>query len=363
MITFDLSDESLFGNEAGEDEDQALLNEHFVNHEGFVPFFDRSRSLSVVSARKGMGKSALISQLRYRLENESEYGDPVIVRAKGNELLGLGDFANKDQAYLENYWKRIICKKIIIEIGSRVGFAVASDEISMVELAELDGLKTKNLVGGLVSRIIGKIPHLNVAIRSSIPDNYDSLLRGYLNKHSNSTVWVLVDDIDAKFQNTPDYQARVGSFFSAIRSLAFDQNNLRIRATVRSDVWSCLRHLEDLDKLDQYLIEIFWKKKYMQDILVNKVISYVSRMHPDSPEAKYSPARDYNKILDLLFVSPIQWGTDREARLFEAISAFSNRRPRWMVQLCRMSAAKAREMKKKKIDYGHISYVFDLPVE
>lgn len=359
MIYFDLSDESLFGNEAGEDEDQALLNEYFVNHDRFNSFFDKDRNLSVVSARKGMGKSALISQLRYLLENDDDYGNSVIVRAKGNELLGLGDFENKDQAYLENYWKRIICKKIIMEIGSKIGFAVASDEISMVEIAELDGLKNKNLVGGLISRIKGKIPFLNLEVKSSIPENYETVLKTYQEKSENCTVWVLVDDIDAKFQNTHDYQARVGSFFSAIRSLAFEQKGLRIRATVRSDVWSCLRHLEDLDKLDQYLIEIFWNKKHMQEILVKKLISYVKRKYPNSAEAKYLPTRDYNKILDLLFVSPIVWAGVRDAKLFEAISAFSNRRPRWMVQLCRMAAVKVREVGRRKIDLDHIKYVME----
>ncbi len=358
-IYFDLADENLFGNEAGEDEDQVLLSEHFVDHDSFSYFFERNKLISVVSARKGMGKSALISQLKYRLENDPAYDNPLVVKAKGNELLGLGDFTNKDQAYLENYWKRIICKKIIIEIGRSIGFAVSSDAISMVEIAELDGLKGKNLVGGLISRIKTKIPFLDAEIRSSIPENYESLLAGYQSGSSKRTVWVLIDDIDAKFQNTADYQARVGSFFSAIRGLAFEQENLRIRATVRSDVWSCLRHLEDLDKLDQYLIEIVWKKKQMQDILVKKIISYVRRKHPESAEARYLPSRDYNKILDLLFTSPITWKDDRDARLFEAISAFSNRRPRWMVQLCRMAAAKVREARKRKIDLDHIKYVLE----
>ncbi|MBK1891052.1 hypothetical protein Undi14_13500 [Undibacterium sp. 14-3-2] len=356
-IYFDLADEKLFGNEAGEDEDQALLNEHFVDHDSFNHFFDPNKHLSVASARKGMGKSALISQLKYRLENEDAYGKPVVVKAKGNELLGLGDFTSKDQAYLENYWKRIICKKIIIEIGRTIGFAFSSDAISMVEIAEIDGLKGRNLVGGLISRIKAKIPFLDAEIKSSIPENYESLLASYQSGFSERTVWLLIDDIDAKFQNTVDYQARVGSFFSAIRGLAFEQNNLRIRATVRSDVWSCLRHLEDLDKLDQYLIEIFWKKKQMQDILVKKIISYVNRKDPNSIESRYSPSRDYNKILDLIFTSPIVWGHDSDAKLFEAISAFSNRRPRWMVQLCRMAAAKAHESRKRKINLDHINYV------
>ncbi|TOG76345.1 hypothetical protein CGI95_24290, partial [Vibrio parahaemolyticus] len=86
-----------------------------------------------------MGKSALLSRLEYKLKNDSEYDEPIVIRVTGNELLGLGDFSSKDQAYLENYWKRIICKKVIIEIGSQIGFALSSDEIAMVESAELDG--------------------------------------------------------------------------------------------------------------------------------------------------------------------------------------------------------------------------------
>ena len=52
--------------------------------------------------------------------------------------------------YLENYWKQIICKRIIVEIGKNIGLALNSNDISMVELAEIDGLKGKNLIGGLI---------------------------------------------------------------------------------------------------------------------------------------------------------------------------------------------------------------------
>lgn len=359
MINFDLKDKKLFGNEAGEDEDLELLNSYFIDHDDFSPFFEEKENLCIVSARKGMGKSALLSQLHYKLQNDTSYSNPIIVRAKGNELLGLGDFSDKDQAYLENYWKQIICKKIILEIGNKIGFAFTNDEISMVEISELDGIKSKNIIGGLIARIKGKIPGLNTEIKSSIPDNLESLLNNYQDSNKDNKVWVLIDDIDAKYLNTIDYQARVGSFFSAIRSLAFDQKNLKIRSTVRSDVWSCLRHLEDLDKLDQYIIDIFWSKKHMRDILAKKVLAYIKRNNPDSVEAKYTIHRDYNKILDLLFNSPITWRANNDEKLFEAISAFSNRRPRWMGQLCRMAATKAKSMRNSKINLDHINFILE----
>lgn len=358
MVKINLKDKKIFGNEAGEDEQLAVLNSYYIEHRDFDEFFDSEERLSIVAARKGMGKSALLSRLHFKLMEEQTYGNPLIIRVKGNELLGLGNFEGEDHSYLENYWKQIICKRIIVEIGSQIGFALGSDEMSFVELSELEGLKSKNLVGGLISRIKGKLPLAGVEVNSSVPENLDKLLQRFQNGRNCPNVWLLIDDIDAKFQNTPENQARVGSFFSAIRALSFDNENLNVRATVRSDVWSCLRHLEDLDKLQQYIIEIFWTKKYMRDMLAQKILVYIQKNFPDSNEAKFKLKGDYNKILDVVFNSPIEWRGASDAKLFDAISAFSNRRPRWMGQLCRMASKKAGEkLSIKRVNLDHINFI------
>nr|WP_320125374.1 hypothetical protein [uncultured Shewanella sp.] len=361
MLNVNLKDKKLFGNEAGEDETLEVLNSYYIDNDDFGDFFDIDENLSIVSARKGMGKSALLSRLQYRLTNEAKYGNPIIIRVKGNDLLGLGDFSGDDHSYLENYWKQIICKKIIVEIGDSIGFALTSDEMSMVEVSEIEGLKSKNFIGGLISRLIGKVPALDVEVKGFQPRDLTTLLSNYQTDHKDSRVWILIDDIDAKYTNTPVLQARVGSFFSAIRALSFTMNGLNIRASVRSDVWSCLKHLEDLDKLEQYIIEIVWTKRHLRDMLANKILSYIKRNHLDSDEAKYKLSRDYNKLIDLVFESPIKWGTDDDAKMFDAISAFSNKRPRWMGQLGRMSGKKAKERSPhaKRITLDDIKFILE----
>lgn len=358
MVTINLNDKKLFGNDAGEDEDLDVLNSYYIDHPDFDDFFDETECLSIASARKGMGKSALLSRLEHKLKNDPIYNSPIVIRVKGGELLGLGEFKGDDHSYLENYWKQIICKRIIVEIGSCIGIALNSNDISMVELAEIDGLKGKNFIGGLISRIKAKVFGLEIDFENSSPDNLGRLLEDYQRRNESSKVWILIDDIDSKYKNTPESQARVGAFFSAIRSLAFDQKNLNIRTTVRSDVWSCLRHLEDLDKLQQYIIKIFWSKKYMKDMLAQKILVYVIKNYPTSLEAKYKLKGDYNKILNLVLDSPITWNGDSSAQLFEAVSAFSNRRPRWMGQLCRMAGKKAKEsVSTRKITLDHFNYI------
>ncbi len=346
MLRIKLSDKSLFGNDAGEDESQEILNSYFIKNDDFDDFYDSNSRLSVVSARKGMGKSTLLSKLHFDLNNNEELGKPIVIRVTGNSLLGLGDFTNKDPAYLENYWKQIICKEINIHIGNSINYAFTSDEISMVEIAELEGIKSKNLIGGLVSRIKGKIPLLSVETVGFQPENLLHLLSNYLKDNSDKKIWVLVDDIDSKYIDTDDYQHRISSFFSAIRSLCHDVENLNIRATVRSDVWTNLRHVEDLDKWDQYIINIAWTKRQMRDMLSKKILSYVQRKHPESKEARYIFDSDYNKLIALIFLSPIKWaGKDRP--VFDAINAFSNHRPRSMGQLCRMAANQAHKSRSK----------------
>lgn len=360
VTNINLIDKELFGNEAGEDEKIEILNSYYIERDDLQDFNDPNVRLSVVSARKGMGKSSLLSRLDYRLRNSEEFGNPIVVRVTGNTLLGLGDFKDKDQAYLENYWKQIICKKIIIEIGASIGFAFSSDEMSMVEIAELEGMKSKNFVGGLISRIKGKFGAASVEISTSTPTNLQELLNNYQEEKKDSTVWLLVDDIDAKYIDSPEYQARIGSFFSAIRSLAYGMQNLNVRATVRTDVWANLRHFEDLDKWDQYIVEINWTKRELRDMLATRILAYLQRSHPETPESRLKASRDYTRLFAMAFITSIRWGDSEDASIFDAIYSFSNKRPRWMGQLCRMSADQCKKHPyAKRITLDHIREILE----
>ncbi len=357
MLKVDLSDKELFGNDAGEDEKPEVLDSYFIDLKVFSDFYDSSTTLSVLSARKGMGKSALISRLAFKLEKEEATNKIIVIKTTGNALLGLGDFSGKDQVYLENYWKQIICKKINIEIGARIGFALSDNEISMVEASELEGLKNKNIVSSLISRIKGKIPSLELEIKKSFPENWEALLATYQESHKNTCIWLLIDDVDAKYIDNEIYQDKVGAFFSAVRSLANEVHNLNIRSTIRTDVWGNLRHLEDLDKWEQYIIDIDWTRKQMREMLAKRILSYIKRKHPSSDEAKLDYTRDYNTILYIIF-KDMPWGK-RQQKPFTPISVLSNNRPRWMGQLCRMSAKQAYQTKNNMVGIYQLNQVLN----
>ena len=231
---------------------------------------------------------------------------------------------------MENYWKQVICKRINLEIGSQINLALSDNQISLVEAAELEGFKNKNIVGSLITRLIGKIQILSsqVEIRNSIPNNWEIELRKYQEDYKESDVWLLVDDIDAKYIDSDYFKTLISSFFTAIRSLAFGVSNLNIRATVRTDVWNNLRHFEDLDKCRDYMFKIEWSTDQLKRMLVKRIYSYIQRKHPNSVHAKYDLEKNYIEILSLVFEKQMPWGkSHKEPHV--PIVAYSNHRPRW----------------------------------
>lgn len=66
MLSMNLKEKKVFGNDAGEDEALEIPNAYYIDNTDFDDFFEFEEKLSVVSARKVMGKSALLSRLEYR---------------------------------------------------------------------------------------------------------------------------------------------------------------------------------------------------------------------------------------------------------------------------------------------------------
>ena len=142
-----------------------------------------------------MGKSALLSIFHQKLVDAQK---KFIIRETGNNLLGLGDFQSTDPAYLENYWKQVICQRINIEIGSKICLALNDTDISMVEVSELNGLKGKNLLSALLDRLSIKIPLLPEKKQITQVDPI-ALLNRYQEENQDEEIWLLIDDIDAKY--------------------------------------------------------------------------------------------------------------------------------------------------------------------
>lgn len=364
MTTYihDIDYEQLFGSDSGEDEKPDALRSYFVDLPEFKKFYEPENPLVIVRGRKGMGKSALLKRLAIRLSDANGTKD-IVIETTGNELMGMGDFGGADHAHLENHWKQVICKRICVEIGKRINFALTDNTMSMVEAAEIEGFKGSNVVSALTERIGGILQRLIPGADSDNPDSGDAshiLKKGVINpvnsvrgfqETKDRTVWLLIDDIDAKYVDDEPNQHRVGAFFSAIRSLAYSVKGLRIRTSVRTDVWRNLRHMEDQDKIRQYVIDIHWKDTTLRSIFAKRILSYLQR-EKFLPALDWDPSTHYDEIVGQVFDGKLLWDNKR-VEPFIPIKILAGNRPRWMGQLCKLAGSHAAPSRIGLKDISH----------
>lgn len=204
-------DPTLFGNDAGEDEDIQRLNEYYLSKPEHALFFESNTRLQFVRARKGIGKSALLCYAAYKIQGQNS-GD-IIINIKASDLIALYKSSPKNALEYINCWQQRICTRINIEIGKKINFAFTDDSMALVESAELTGFKGKNIISALLCRMKMSSDTLNITKTNvGIKDNYNFLKR---QTEKNYKVWLFIDDIDATFIDTPENRLLVSTFFSA----------------------------------------------------------------------------------------------------------------------------------------------------
>lgn len=350
----DFYDTELFGSEDAEGEDPEVLASYFVEKPSFRPFHNPSRKLAIIRARKGMGKSALLAKVAHDVQRS----DPsaLVIPVHGADLIALADFAVQDPLTLINRWQDAICKRIVREIGARLRIAISDSAMAMVEAAELAGARGRNIIGALIDRI--RTPVGPISFEHPAAPESRSLLRAFEAKHEDLNVWLLVDDVDATFLNTELQRLRTSTFFSAARKMAHEFNGIKLRVSVRTDVWmTVVRADEATDKCEQYVTDLSWTRPETRRILLKKILAYVQRRFPEHPYAKRWTLEDnFNQILGLAFAESMDWGGDRYPpdRLIHVLSAG---RPRWSAQLCRLAGQDAAAKRSGKISAENIDNV------
>src|SRR5882672_8849004 len=152
-MTIDLADPSLFGNDAGEDEDASVLMSYFVDQPAFADFLNPARRLWIANGRKGVGKSALLVRFAHMLRTTSGAPKPIVVPVVPSRLVALREPpATDNHMVLENYWKQVICAAINAALAEHIGFAWTDNQMALVESAEVAGFSGRNLVGALLAR-------------------------------------------------------------------------------------------------------------------------------------------------------------------------------------------------------------------
>lgn len=185
-----------FGNEAGDDVDPEELLEYFVEQEAFGNFLEKRKKLLVATARKGVGSPAVDGrQIR---ETDT---DALVITVRGADLVrsrfNLSSELNSPNDYTRD-WMIRLCALVNRALALRLNLALTDDRITLIETAELEGYKARNMVGCLLDRLQSLLEKGRGTTKLPAKNEIELLKRVKDRK-----VWIVIDDLDATFQNTP----------------------------------------------------------------------------------------------------------------------------------------------------------------
>jgi hypothetical protein len=341
-MAISLTDPGLFGNDAAEDEDEDIFQSYVLDRPEVDEFIDPKRKICITRAYKGEGKSALLRIVRSKLETDDL---PLIISTTGATLSPESTSADTDGWI--RAWKKETLALIAREVGARIGMAWSDDAITLVEEAEQNGFKTRSLLSSILDRI--KISAAAIEKTRVGTSSHEATLRRWTS--GKAPIWIIVDDVDQNFKNTPAYRMKVASFFIASRQMATAVPQLRFRLAVRPNVWTILKfEFEALSHVEQYTVDMRWEEEELRRLLAKRIEGYLVRTNqtdllPKDPPNELSREKD---IIALLFQSPMQWG-NRERPPHVILHTLSRHRPRWVVELSKVSAKQAKSANHTKI--------------
>ena len=344
---------SKYGNDSGERENEDILEKYFCESELVEDFYDADEPFLFVKARKGVGKSALLKHTKIKILKKNPQS--LTIDLKGHELCAPFLSEGEHAAISINSWKKRICTAINREIGRRIGFANTDDEIMLVENSEIDNYKGRNIVSALSERLKSKIITIE---KSAIPiANEDKLLKRYA-ESTEINVWIFIDDIDATFKSKEQYITYLTTFFSACIDLSYTVKGLKLRASIRSDVWPILcTHDESMDHCEQYMRKLKWSDHEIGKIIGKKIFSFCQNQE----DFKFPKDIEFYdtavKQSQLLLAKNYPWYKKRVYSLIP-LSSFSYGRPRWSAKLLREASANASRNGNENIKWDDLKSCF-----
>lgn len=351
-IEIEYWDKDLFGNDAAEEEDEEVFTSYAFERPEVKEFANASHQIQFVRAYKGEGKSAILRIAAAKIRSEK----PNAITISTTGVNCSPNIESDDSDTWTREWKKNLLKLVANEIGTRVGFAYTDDAMTLVEEAEQNGFRQSSFVSSITDRLKSSAVPLDKSRK--LAENHEKVLKRYLEK--GESVWLIIDDVDQNFKNTDKYKLKVATFFTACRQISNAIPEIRIRSCVRPNVWKIVkREFESLSHVEQYMHDVRWDLEDITKLLSKRVQGYLERNGKWSEiKAELSDiisTRD-KQLIYLVFESKFPWGGGSRTRPAEIVlNTLSRGRPRWLIELCKVSSSNAQKNKHSKITFEDIS--------
>lgn len=343
-----------FGNEAGDDVEYAELKTYFVSLPIFDEIFSLENKIKLVTAKKGIGKSALLKYLYFKLQEEEQ--NSLIIYCRGSELVRT-QFAIKATPETPNEYIRDWMIRLAAlanrKIASSIKIPLSENDLSIIESSEIEGFKEKNFLLALLDRFSGladKYYPKAVGIKSEIEA---------FKRIKNKSIIFIIDDLDATFQNTSKELMELSTFFSAVRYLTQDIKAVSFRISLRGNVWTTIRKYDEaLDKFEQYRLDLAWNYQEMHLLIDERILSELRKMVSDHLISKVIKNTPKNELQYCIMAQKMMWG-DKSVDSFQVINTLSYNRPRWAIQLLKLAQKDALSKDSTAIQKANIDNVWE----
>ncbi len=332
------------------------MNSLFYEQYTFKKYTDTSIKIAIICGKKGVGKSILLKWLEKEIKNIPS--KPLVIRCRGSELtrheFGLTNELSTSSDHIKD-WMIRISALINRYIAREIGFPVTDDQLTLLETAELDGFKQSNFFTSLINRLQVRINGTSIEYN---PKKIASEIE-ILKRIKDRKIVLLIDDLDATFQNTDKEKRELSTFFSACRYLVQDLKDLSFRITLRTDVYPVIKRFdESLDKVDQYLSYIKWNINDFRNLLVNRIEPQLCNYGINIRKLKTQTDEEYHEyIISKIFVNKMDWG-EIPKHTYRVIYTLSYNRPRWAIQLCKLAQSYAVKEGSDLIYKQHIDTIW-----
>ncbi|MBL9114203.1 MAG: hypothetical protein JNJ83_04290 [Verrucomicrobiaceae bacterium] len=347
----DFQDEHLFGEADARYENRDLLLSYIYKREATNLLMNTKKPFVVLKAPKGSGKTALLILADDLLKKS---GDNLSILKFDSEIAP--STSEPDLSQWVRQWKKNILQAIGRELAKEYFYAGNADSISLVEDAEIDGLKPRNLVGFLMDRI--KVKLANFETKDAKPlDTQEAVKRKLSNEDRH--VWVWIDEVDSQFSGSERDIHKVAGMLLAARELSGCIPNLLIRTTIKPSVFGMLetRVAAISNFRDDHVFDLTWTAHELGMVLAFRIRAHMSRRDVLSELLADKSFKDDEALRDwflLQVFEPKGFDLGQGSRPpHEILALLTSRRPRWLVELCKMTA-KMRGKSKERIKFDDI---------
>ena len=330
--------QQLFGFEDAESEAPERLKEYYLKKDTYDSMF-ADLPVRILVGHKGTGKSALF---RVLMSDEEERGS-LVVMIKPDDIaeicLEQSNFLLRIREWKEGLL-RIIAEKALAKLGN--------DDAS-----KWQGFQKRSL--GLLdflcqsSSKIKEIIDISEAQRLCV----DNFLK-------NRKVVVFLDDLDRGWEGKKDDVTRISALLNAVRDLAGENEGLRFKVALRSDVYYLARTSdESTDKIEGSVVWCKWTNHEILVMLIKRIMTY-NQKSADYEQLLKSDQFHLSTYLDGVFARKFEGlGKWSNTFTYKVLMSMIRKRPRDLVKLCALAASHAAASKSHVINTEHLRASFD----